>query len=113
VTVTAKEAVFLQEVLAVIEDHLGDSTFSVDWLADEVGISRRQLERRIQETADRSPGELIRHLRIQRGTQLLRAHAGTVSEISYMVGFRSPSHFSRVYRDLTGQAPSEVRAEPD
>ncbi|MFQ5569998.1 MAG: ATP-binding protein [Rhodothermales bacterium] len=109
ITITPEEEVFLDRVLEVANEHLGESTFSVDWLAEEVGLSRRQLERRVEAVTGQAPAELIRRLRLERASQLLRARAGTVSEIAYSVGFRSAAHFSKAFRMMYGESPSEHR----
>jgi len=41
-------------------------------------------------------------------TLLLNPHL-RVSEIAYMVGFQSLTHFNRVFRSLTGESPSHFR----
>jgi DNA-binding response OmpR family regulator len=107
ITITSEDEVFLEQVLDVINERMGDSNLTVDWLADEVGLSRRQLHRRVEAVSGQSPGNLIRRLRMERASQLLRAKAGTVSEIGYAVGFRSPAHFSKAFRQAWGESPTE------
>ena len=46
VSVPPEEAVFLGRVRDIVEAHLGDSRLTVEWLAEEVGLSPRQLRRR-------------------------------------------------------------------
>jgi signal transduction histidine kinase/DNA-binding response OmpR family regulator len=106
ITITPEEETFLDHVLEVVNAHLGDSNLTVDWLADEVGLSRRQLERRVETVTGQSPASLVRHLRLERASQLLRAGAGTVSEIAYAVGFKSAAHFSRAFKEVYGETPS-------
>ncbi|MFV1981334.1 MAG: helix-turn-helix transcriptional regulator, partial [Rhodothermia bacterium] len=69
--------------------------------------SRRNLERRVQGVTGQTPADLVRSLRLQRASQLLRARAGSVSEIAYATGFASPKHFSAVFREKYGESPSE------
>lgn len=107
IVVSSEEEAFLKRLLEVIEDCLGDSTFGVDQLADAVGLGRRQLTRRVRALTNEAPGTLIRRMRLERAAQLLKARAGTVSEIAYAVGFQSPSHFSVAFRDTYGTSPSD------
>jgi YesN/AraC family two-component response regulator len=107
VVVDSEEEAFLKDVLAIVEDNMADSTFGVDQLAEQVGLSRRQLERRLKDTTGQTPAELIRQMRLERASQLLEARAGTVSEIAYAVGYKSPSYFSTAFREAFGHAPSE------
>ncbi|HEY2290055.1 MAG TPA: helix-turn-helix domain-containing protein [Thermoanaerobaculia bacterium] len=44
-------------------------------------------------------------MRLQRAEQLLRAGAGTVSEIAYSVGFKSIAHFSNAFHERYGERP--------
>jgi AraC-like DNA-binding protein len=50
---------------------------------------------------------VLRRMRIERAAQLLRARPGSISEVAYAVGFKSPSHFARVFRERYGVSPSE------
>ena len=107
VVVSSDEEAFLQSILSVIEERLGESTFGVEVLAQEVGLSRRQLERRLREVTGQTPAELIRQMRLERASQLLKAGAGSVSEIAYAVGYKSPNYFSTAFREAFGHSPSE------
>ena len=107
VVVSSTEAAFLEQVRDVIEAHLGDTHFGVERLADEVGLSTRQLLRRVKETAGLTPNGYIRMLRLERAAQLLEQRAGSVSEIAYQVGFNQPEYFSKLFRQVFGIPPSE------
>ena len=101
-------------MLDVIETRLGDGNFSAEYLADEVSVSRRQLDRKLKHTTDLSAAGLIRKMRLERAAQLLGAGAGNVSEVAYMVGFRDPKYFSRLFQQTFGVAPSNFEdAEGD
>jgi transcriptional regulator GlxA family with amidase domain len=106
VVVASEEEAFLQSLLTTVEEALADSTFGVDHLADSVGLSRRQLERRLKDVTGQTPAELIRQMRLERAAQLLKAQFGSVSEIAYAVGYKSPSYFSTAFREAFGHAPS-------
>ena len=72
-----------------------------------MGLSRRQLERRLRSTTGLTPAEVIRQMRLERASQLLKAGAGSVSEIAYQVGFKSPQYFSTAFREAFGHSPSD------
>jgi transcriptional regulator GlxA family with amidase domain len=110
IEITPDDEVFLDSLLDILNSHLGDSNFSIDWLADEMGLSRRQLERNVQTVTGQSPADLLRGLRLERAAQLLRAHAGTVAEVAYSVGFKSPAYFSTAFGKVYGESPSEHAA---
>ncbi|HEY5565257.1 MAG TPA: ATP-binding protein, partial [Rhodothermia bacterium] len=111
IVVTSDDAAFLGRVTTIVDEHLGHANFGGDWLADEVGLSRRQLERKMETILGESPAALIRRLRLERASQLLRARAGTVAEIAYSVGFTNPAYFARAFKKAFGESPSEHRGE--
>jgi transcriptional regulator GlxA family with amidase domain len=82
----------------------------VDALAGAVGLSPRQLHRRVKELTGLTPGGYIRMMRLQRAEQLLRQQAGQVAEVAYAVGFNDAKYFSRLFRQTYGRAPSEYAA---
>ena len=107
VDVDSDDAVFLEQVRAAIEAHLGDETFTVERLAEAVAVSRGHLHRKLKVLAGQTPSEAIQAFRIERGSQLLAAGAGTVSEVAYAVGFKSVSHFSNRFEKAYGHRPSQ------
>ena len=111
VVVPSAEAAFLQDVRDAVEAHIGDAAFGVERLAEAVGLSRRQLGRRLKDALGTSPGAFIRELRLARAAQLLEQEAGTVAEVAYAVGYRDPEHFSKQFRKAYGATPSAY-AEP-
>jgi AraC-like DNA-binding protein len=104
---------FIDEVKQVIEKHLGDSNFGVEWLAYEVSISPRQLQRRLKSYIGITAGALIRVMRMQRAAQLMRQKAGNVSEIAYQTGFNDPVYFSRLFKKMYDMNPSDFIREHD
>ncbi|NBC16315.1 MAG: helix-turn-helix domain-containing protein, partial [Bacteroidetes bacterium] len=104
------EAAWLERVQEVVEAHLEDTGFSVRQLADEVGLSTRQLQRKLKAITSLSPSGFIRMMRLERAAQLLGQQAGTVAEIAYAVGFKDADYFSKQFREAFGQPPSAYAA---
>ena len=97
---------FLRQVHLIIDTHLDDSTFRVDELARQVGMSRRTLHRKLAFVANQSANDIIRQHRLKRAAQLL--HEGlNVSETAYRVGYESPAHFSLIFKDFFQKTPTE------
>lgn len=107
VAVPSAEAVFLERVQAYVEAYMGTSSFEVAQVADAVGMSPRQLRRKIRALTGLSPAGFVRTLRLQRAAQLLAQAAGTVAEVAYAVGFQDAKYFSRLFRQVYGVLPSE------
>ena len=111
ITVSSADEAFLERARQLVEEHMEDGAFGVQELASEMGLSPRQLQRRLRDTVGQSPVEFIRSLRLQRAAQLLEQQYGNVSEVAYSVGFTSLSYFAKCFREQYGRSPSEFKSE--
>jgi len=100
---------FEERVHAAIQDNLADPDFTVEQLAEELGLTRRTLTRKTKSHVGQTPSELIRTTRVEHGARLLAETGETVSQIAYAVGFNSLSYFSRSFRAHFGVSPSSYR----
>jgi AraC-like DNA-binding protein len=91
---------------AILETKLDDSSFGVESLATELGISRMHLNRKIKAMTGITPNELIRVVRLQRAADLLMTGA-PIAEVADRVGFDTPAYFSKVFKDHYRMTPSE------
>lgn len=101
------DALFLQRILDTVERHLPDFEFDVEVLARTLGVSRRQLFRKLKAVTGRTPHSLIRAMRLNRAAQLLKESQLTITEITYAVGFSDLKHFRTVFREHFGVLPGE------
>ena len=104
---TAQEPSFLDKVKAIILDNIADSNFGVEELATAVGISRIHLNRKLKTEADTSPSTLLKDARMKLAAQLLREGKLSISDISSMSGFSTPSYFATAFKDYYNISPSD------
>jgi YesN/AraC family two-component response regulator len=105
------EEKFLKKVGLVVEKYLSDPMFSVEIFANEVGMSQVQLYRKLTALTNYSPNEFIRHMRLQRASDLLKQNVGNVAEVAYQSGFNNLSYFSKVFKEKFGVTPSEFNKQ--
>ena len=106
VVVTPVDERFLERLQKIVEENLEDEAFQVGELCLKVGIGERQLYRKLHALLGCTPAAYIRQIRLDRAKQLLEKGAGTVSEITFMVGYANTSAFARAFREAFGKAPS-------
>jgi DNA-binding response OmpR family regulator len=111
VDVDSADARFVRRAREAVEAHLADEDFDVDAFAEAVGLSRRQLQRKLKAVTGETPTSFVRLIRLSRGAQLVAQGYGTVAEIAYAVGFGSPSYFTKCFRETYGVPPTEYAAE--
>lgn len=100
---------FLQLVTDTIEAQLSNEQFGVEALADAAAMSSTHLNRKLRALIGQSAGKLIRSMRLQRGADLLKQQAGTISEIAYDLGFSDPTNFARAFKKQFGVSPSQYQ----
>lgn len=103
----------LQDVLRFIEVHLSDPQLSTAMVAKGCGISPRYLSflLRLKGT---SFSEMVWEQRLEKARDWLATSDPrdiSISEIAYGVGFKSPAHFSRMFKRVFGVNPREFRGE--
>jgi AraC-like DNA-binding protein len=107
VDLTPANEEFLGRVTDTIEAHLSRSSLTVDDLADEVGISARQLQRKLKDLTGHTAAEFVCRYRLDCAAELLEAGADSISQVAYRVGFGTPDTFVQHFRKHFDCAPSE------
>jgi AraC-like DNA-binding protein len=111
VEVQSADEKFLLKVRDAILSRLSDEQLSVESLADEIGLSRSQLFRKISALTGASVNELIRTFRLQKAAQLLEQNWAPVTQVAYEVGYSNLSYFSKAFKEKYGVSPSEYGAK--
>lgn len=94
----------LRPVLHYMVEHIGDD-LTIRQVAERFGFSVRNLSRLFQNEHLRF-NTYLNYQRITRAIELSAARDKTLQEIAYEVGFNSPGHFTRVFKQLLGTSPN-------
>lgn len=108
---TKADELFLDELNALIETHMGDAGFDVEHLAEKMHMSRPTLYRKIKAISNLTPNDLINVARLKKAAQLLSEGRYKIYEVSYRVGYSSQTHFGRNFQKQFGMSPSEYIAK--
>ena len=98
------------QIVELMEAHLSEPLSLIE-IADEVDLSRRQIERLFRTEMGRSPARYYLEIRLDRARHLLIQSSLPVVEVAVACGFVSASHFSKCYRELYARSPQQERAE--
>lgn len=98
----------VQSAIQFMQDSLGDS-FSLEDMARNCNLSKRQLTRRFQEDIGTTPMKLAMTLRLETGRDLLGTSSLSVTEIAYALDFSSSAHFTTLFRKHFDETPSNAR----
>ena len=104
---------FIQKTLSFINENISESDLSVELLASKVYLSRSQLYRKIKALTGVSVNEFIRNVRLEKAKELIELGNNNINEISYKVGFTSPSYFTKCYKTKYGHLPTHISFDSD
>jgi len=105
VEVTSVDQKFIKRAIEIIEEHMDDSELSVESYSKLIGMSRVSLYNKLKSLTSYSVQEFIFAIRLKRAAQLLKESGMTVTEVAYTVGFKDPSHFSKLFKKQFGVSP--------
>jgi TolB-like protein/AraC-like DNA-binding protein len=103
------DQVFLKKLTKILENNYSNEHFGVKELAENIPLNRSQLHRKLHAVKGVSASQFIREYRLQMAHKLLQSDVSTASEISYQVGFNSPTYFNTTFHEYYGYPPGEVK----
>ena len=103
--ITSVDQKFLKKAINIIEEHLDDPDFNVETFSKLIGMSRVGLYNKLKSLTNYSVQEFIFVIRLKRAAQLLKESGLSITEITYQVGFKDPSHFSKLFKKQYGMSP--------
>ena len=110
-TLQAPDERLLERVMKVVNAHITDSDLSVEQIANEVGLSRSHLHRKMKELTGESTSDFVRNVRLKRAAYLLEGGKHSIAEVMCACGFDSPPGFSTRFKNFYGVSPSEYMRE--
>lgn len=94
-----------------IIDYLNENymyDLSMEEIAKYTGRSLATFKRDFAKVSDMTPQKWIIKRRLEAAHELLKSGKKRVSEVCFDVGFKNLSHFSKVYKETYGYAPSMI-----
>lgn len=98
---------FIDRAYAELKKELDNTHYDVAAFCEAMGVSRTQMHRKIKAVTGLSTTHFIRAFRLKCALEILEGTDVSVKEVSYAVGFSSPSYFARAFKEVYGKSPSE------
>jgi hypothetical protein len=110
-TKSGKVPAWAKELKEIIQDQIDTNlTLNLKEVSQSLHVHPSYLSREFSKYFDDlSFGDYIRKLRIERAIQLLNDPKYSLSEIAYLTGFSDQSHFTRIFKKVTGKNPSAYK----
>ncbi|MCX2681756.1 substrate-binding domain-containing protein [Galbibacter sp. EGI 63066] len=105
----SSEQEFLFKLNKLINEYLGDPSFTVEDLASQLNLSRVQLYRKVKALLGISVSDYINNIKLEKAKEMLKTSGLNISEIAYAIGFSSPNYFSTAFKNKYGLSPKEYK----
>ena len=105
--ISKADETFLKTINNVVEENIQNPDFCLDDMANLLNMSRSSLNRKIKGILGITPNDYIRLERLKKAAQLLKEGECKVNEICYMVGFNTPSYFTKCFQKQFGVLPKD------
>ena len=106
-TTTNTDELFLLKAIRIVEDNISNPEFSVDLFVTEMGMSRTQLYRKMNQIVGQPINEFFRITRLKQSARLLLNTNLNISDVAYKVGFNDLQSFTRSFKKQFGMPPRE------
>jgi signal transduction histidine kinase/ligand-binding sensor domain-containing protein/CheY-like chemotaxis protein/AraC-like DNA-binding protein len=95
-----KDDAFFLKITRCIMDHLSEPEFSADIIAEEVGMSKTSLYKKVKAITGLTPHGLVKQYRLKKAADLLKNSNMSVSAVIYETGFNSRSYFYKSFNEV-------------
>ena len=99
--------IWLDKVTSLILANLNETEISINYLSDEMNVSRSSFQRKIKGLTGMTPVEFIRLVRLKKAADLLSEGNWRINEVCFLTGFNKPSYFSSCFRKQFGILPKD------
>ena len=97
-----------QEIEQYVNRHIQDE-IQIEELCRECGISRNRLYQVSRYVFGKGIASYIREIRIRNAEELLLSTNEQVGEVARKVGIPDYNYFTKIFRKMTGQTPTQYR----
>lgn len=102
-----QDKVFMDELYKMMEQELANSELDVNKVTELMHISRTKLYYKVKGLTGENPSVFFKTYKLNRAAALIADGKYNISEIAYMTGFNTLSHFSTSFKKQFGCTPSE------
>ena len=101
---------FLEAVMKIMNDHISDASFDIGEFAREMAMGRTSFFMKLKGITGQTPNKFMTNVRLTKALEIMKSDpALSVGEVSYMVGFSSPSYFIKLFKELFGETPAAFK----
>lgn len=102
---------FLEKMYSLMEENLDNQDFDLNSLAKELYLNRTHFYQKVKVLTNQTPFELLKMYRLKKAAEFLVHRNLSVNEVFLMTGFKSRTHFTKIFKEKYGITPSKYASE--
>ncbi len=102
---------FLKEFSNLILKNLSKQDLKIEDLAEGMHTSRTVLFQKVKDLTGMTPNNFIKTVRLLKAAELIAQGKHKINEICWMVGFNTPSYFSKCFHEHFGVYPKDFTSK--
>ena len=104
-----RDAAFMRELYELMEKELSNAELDITRITGMMKISRTKFYYKVKGLTGENPSVFFKRYKLNRAADLLKEGIHNMSEIAWMTGFNTLSHFSTSFKKQFGVPPSEYQ----
>ena len=102
-----RDNAFMKELYDLMDKELANQELDINRITEMMRISRTKFYYKVKGLTGENPGVFFKRYKLNRAADLLKEGKHNMSEIAWMTGFNTLSHFSTSFKKQFGVPPSE------
>lgn len=110
-TDNSNDTVFLEKLYSLMAQNLDNQDLELDLFAKDLFLSRTHFYQKVKTLTNCTPFELLKSYRLKKAAEFLIEGKMAVNEVYMMTGFKSRTHFSRLFKEKYDCTPGKYASE--
>lgn len=102
---------FLDKLYSLMEENLDNQDFDLNSLAKELYLNRTHFYQKVKVLTNQTPFELLKMYRLKKAAEFLVQKNLSVNEVFVMTGFKSRTHFTKIFKEKYEVSPGKYASE--
>ena len=107
----SKDQAFLEKLYGLMAKNLDNQQLDINTFAKELYLNRTHFYQKVKALTNETPFELLKAYRLKKAAEILVQQQCSVNEVYTMTGFKSRTHFSKLFKEKYGITPGKYAKE--
>lgn len=108
---STKDSIFLEKLYSLMSDNLDNQELDLDSFAKELYLNRTHFYQKVKALTNLTPFEVLKNYRLKKAAEFLIQKQLSVNEVYVMTGFKSRTHFSKLFKEKYNCTPGKYAVE--